>query len=500
MSLLGIDVGTSALKAVAFRADDATALASARREYAATYPSPGRMELDPELVLRAFVEAVREVAHDAWVRRDPVTALALSVSCDEVVPVDDAGTVLAPCIMAPDTRGADVLDEVAALMPASGAYAQTGIPIAPIHPLSRICWYRRHEPAIAQRAARWLGWGELLLARLGLPPVSDETTAGRWLAFNVVDRTWMSPVLEALEISSAVPSVAAPGNRIGTLGAGGELIALGPDVVVVAGAYDQICTAIGAGLAEPGEVVVGSGTWENTTLLVDRPLHDTAGERGVTWGRYIGDRFAALMMNAGGGSIVRWYREQFGEPDDDSPRESDLLGVDDDPSEGPAQSSPLLFLPHMAGSLAPWRDPASKGAFIGLTLGTTRRELFRAILEGITFELRLNLDPLLDGPNLRPPIRNTGGGSRSRRLVQMKADVLGMPVATMTTEEPGCLGAAILAGVGSGILQDVETTQQAWCQFAHIAEPDPDMHTLYNDRFVLYRQLYPSIRHITAAL
>ena len=500
MSLLGVDVGTSALKAAAFRAVDGTPLANARRAYAAKYPAPGRMELDPELVWGAFVEAVREVTADPQVNHDPVTALALSVSCDEVVPVDHTGAVLAPCIMAPDTRGADLLDVVAALLPASDIYARTGIPLAPIHPLVRICWYQRHEPAIAHSAARWLGWGELLLTRLGLPPVSDETTVGRWLAFDVVDRAWMPSVLEAMGISSAIPSVVAPGTWIAVLGAGGELVGLGPNVVVVAGAFDQICTAIGSGLNEPGDVVVGSGTWENTTVVMADPLGDEARDRGVTWGRYLGDRFAALIMNAGGGSIVQWFREQLGQPEDDARPESGARGTDGTPAQRSDRPTSLLFLPHVAGSLAPWRDPASKGAFVGLTLGTTHDELFRAVLEGITFELRLNLEPLPDGPSLRPPIRNTGGGSRSRRWVQMKADVLGMPVATMDTEEPGCLGAAILAGVGSGMLADVESAQRDWCRSAHVVEPDPAAQELYDERFILYRELYPSIRRISAAL
>ena len=136
MSLLGVDVGTSALKVVAFRVDDGTAIDTARRDYQSSYPRPGWMELDPDLVWRAFVDAVREVASRPQVRRDPVVAMALSVSCDEVVAVDAAGRPLGPCIMAPDARGSDLLDEVAGLLPAAQElYARTGLPLSPIHPV-----------------------------------------------------------------------------------------------------------------------------------------------------------------------------------------------------------------------------------------------------------------------------------------------------------------------------------------------------------------------------
>ena len=500
MSLLGVDVGTSALKVVAFRVDDGSAIASARRNYESTYPQPGWMELDPELVWRAFVAAVREVTARPPVRQDPVVAMTLSVSCDEVIPVDAAGHSLGPCIMAPDTRGSDLLDEVAGLLPATEElYARTGLPLSPIHPVVRIRWYQRHEPAIAAAAVSWLGWGELILSRLGLPAVSDETTAGRWLAFDVVDRSWLPGVLEALGISSAVPAVASPGMPIATLGAAGETLGLGPDVVVVAGAFDQVCAALGAGLAEPGDVVVGSGTWENTTLVLDRPLEEAARERGLTWGRFPGDRYSALIMNPGGGAVVRWFREQLGQPVATPDRASDVMPNVSGRGRPQSGDAIPLFLPHLAGSLAPWRDPASRGAFVGLTLRTTREDIRRSVLEGITFELRLNLEHGPDSRALRLPVRNTGGGSRSPEWVQLKADVLGMPIATMTEAEPGCLGAAILAGIGAGLFADARTAQDAWCRPDRIFEPDPSRHAHHDARFGLYRQLYPAIRRIPAA-
>lgn len=494
MSVLGIDVGTSALKAVAFRTDDGRALASARRTYEARHPRPGWMELDAEFVWLAFVDAVRQVADTAPVRGDPVTAMALSVSCDEVVPVAADGRALAPCIMAPDTRGSDELETVAALLPqAAELFARTGLPLAPIHPVARIEWLGRHDPELVAATRRWLGWGELLLGRLGLPAVTDETTAGRWLAYDVVRRAWMPGVLVALGISSAVPEVAAPGTAVARLGSAGAQLGLAPHVQVVTGAYDQICAALGAGLAEPGDIVVGSGTWENTTVVLERPPGEAARERGLTWGRYPGGRFSALIMNPAGGAAVRWFREQLGEPVDEHVETSSSAGPG---ACGEELDAVPLFLPHLAGSLAPWRDPASRGAFVGLTLRTTREALYRGLLEGIVFELRLNLEGMPDAPVLRPPIRNTGGGSRSPMWVQLKADVLGSPVATMEEPEPGCLGAAMLAAVGAGLLPDTRTAQSAWCRLLRVVEPDPRRMHAHAARFDRYRQLYPAIHGI----
>lgn len=501
MSLLGIDVGTSAIKVAAFHADDGAPLAIATVPYRATFRAPGRVELDPDLVWTAFLEAVLAVAADPAVRRDPVTALAFSASCDEVIAIDATGAPLGPCIMASDTRGGDEIDVIGAILPELETYRRTGLPLAAIHPLARILWYRRHEPDIAARAVRWLGWAEFLFLRLGLPVVTDETTAGRWLAYDLTERRWWPEAVATAGLDEgALPDVMPPSSVIGDLGSAARRLGLDPGVVVAAGAFDQICAAIGAGLAEPGDVLVGSGSWENCTVVLDSPLGEAALDRGITWGRYVADRYAGLIMNPAGGSALRWFLEQFGRDVDAAAQRTGADPVATLLRSLPGEPAHAMFLPHLQGSHAPWRDPQSQGAVVGLTLATTREELLRAVLEAITLELRLNLEPLPGGPDLRTPIRNTGGGARSPGWVQMKADVLGRPIATVTAHEPGCLGAAILAGVAAGVYPSVPTAQRRLCRLDRIVEPDPAAQAHYDARFALYQTFYPTVRALTGAL
>jgi xylulokinase len=502
VSLLGIDLGTSAIKVVAFEADTGSALASARASYPSSYPGIGQMELDPEIVWAGFVDAVRSVNASHEVRRDRVTALALSVSCDEVIPVDEMGRPLGPCIMGPDTRGADVIVEIDESISMEDLYRRTGLPLLPLYPLARILWYRKHRPDIARAATSYLGWGEFILARLGLPPVTDETTAGRWLAYDVVAHRWMDDLLGALSVPrTLLPQVLPPSGLIGALSDSiSELLGFRSSPVVVAGAFDQICNAIGAGLRAPGDAVVGSGTWENTIIVTDRPLGGLGLERGATWGPFVTPgHVAVLVMNAGGGSVLRWFDDVFRDPRSPAP-----ISAEDDfgnlLADMPEQPTRLLFMPHLQGSHAPWRDLDSKGVMVGLTLTTTRAELIRAILEGITYELRLNLDGLGPELSVRPPVLNTGGGSRSRSWVQLKADVLGVPISTVEAGEPGCLGAAILAGVGSGAFPGVSAAQEVLCRIRASVEPNHRRHRIYDERFALYRELYPTLRETLAAL
>ena len=169
------------------------------------------------------------------------------------------------------------------------------------------------------------------------------------------------------------------------------------------------------------------------------------------------------------------------------------------PSSGPEGDATPLFLPHLAGSLAPWRDPASRGAFVGLTLRTTREELHRAVLEGITFELRLNLErcpmarPAPAGPQHRGwlTLARVGPTQSGRAWGADRHD---------GQREPGCLGAAILAGLGAGLIAEAESRRARGAGPPGVVEPDPSMQAHYRSDIELYRELYPAIRRVSAAL
>ena len=487
MSLLGVDIGTSAVKVAAYEAETGSELSSARSEYASAYPGPGLMELDPELVWTGFVDAVRFVNAAEAVQHDPVAALALSVSCDEVIPVDDTARPLGPCIMAPDARGADVVPEIDDRISAAELYRRTGLGPLPMYPLARILWYRNHQPDVARAASRYLGWGELFLIRLGLPAVTDETTAGRWLAYDVVAHDWMHDLIDALQLPPAVfPDVASPGDVIGKVSTDvSSRLAFRAPPLVVAGAFDQVCAAVGAGLHAQGDAVVGSGTWENTTIVADRPLGPIGLEIGATWGPYVSPgRYAVLVMNPGGGGILRWFRDQ-------------ISGSPVSEADTDAPPSRLLYLPQLRGSHT-GGGTRPTGALVGLTVATSRDDVVRALLEGITFELRLNLEGVAREVTIRPPLRNTGGGARSTSWVQLKADVLGIAVSTVEASEPGCLGAAILAGVGAGAFPKVTEAQAQVCRIATQVDPDPERHRFYSDHLAIYRDLYPALRNVLA--
>jgi len=156
----------------------------------------------------------------------------------------------------------------------------------------------------------------------------------------------------------------------------------------------------------------------------------------------------------------------------------------------------LLLLPHFAGSGTPVFDAASKGAILGLTFGTTKVEVAKAILEGLTFELRTNLDLLRDGGVLIEELRAIGGGARSDLWLQLKADITGIPVVAPVVTDAACWGAALLAGYGAGCFKSVATAALEGARLRRRFEPDPRSTACYDERYALYRELYPSLREL----
>src|SRR5438874_1712151 len=200
MSLLGLDVGGSGCKVVAFDLGGLS-LAQAHRPDGQLRPRSDWLEFDLEAQWQALREALREVAAAPPLRRDPPRALALSVAGDAVVAVDRGGRQLYPSIASSDPRGWSEAEWLAArLGGAARLYEITGLPLDGMYALSRILWFRRHMPGVAERAWKWLCWHEFFVVRLGLPPALDLSLAGRTLALNLRRRSWSNEILAAAEV------------------------------------------------------------------------------------------------------------------------------------------------------------------------------------------------------------------------------------------------------------------------------------------------------------
>jgi xylulokinase len=269
-------------------------------------------------------------------------------------------------------------------------------------------------------------------------------------------------------------------------------------VTVVTGGFDQAMAALGAGQTRPGQAGVGTGSWEALLVVTNEPRTTAQ----LLVGGYpaacyvVPECYYTVANNPGGGSVLAWLRDTIGQKE--LRAEQDGLGDSFDLLVASATDSPsgLLVTPHHAGSYNPWMNPNATGAILGLTLATTRSDLIKGFLEGITFELRDNLQRLESAGLEIEELAATGGGAKSAIWLQLRADITGKPVHTVNVKETGCLAAACAAGVGIGTFESAAQAIEAFVRPVRGFEPDPGRARRYDDLFSQYQQVYPSIRAI----
>lgn len=494
MSYLGLDIGTSGCKALIFDAAGRT-LASAYREYALQRPQPGWAELDPTLVAARCFEVIREAA--VATPHDPVRALAISCQGEAFAPVDAHGRPLGNAMVSSDTRAAALIQDWSHRFGAERLYAITGHTAHPLFSLFKLLWLREHAPDTWRQARRFLCFEDFIHLRLGLEPAIGWSLAGRTLLFDVRRHAWSDAILAEAGLRSDQLARPLPsGAPVGILpdAIAGELgLPLG--VQVVAGGHDQVCAALGAGATAPGEAMYATGTVECIAATLEKPVFTSALREAnlCTYDHAAPGRSATLAYSLTGGNLLQWFRDQWAQSETHEAArtgESAYARILRDLAPEPTR---LLVLPYFTPSGTPYFDADTAGAILGLRLTTTRGEVLRALLEGVAFEMRLNLELLAESGVPVHSLRAVGGGARNDAWLQLKADVVNRPIARLEVSEAGCLGAALLA-CAAHTGEPVATLAARWVRPTAVTTPDPARAAFYTERFAAYRMLQPTLR------
>ena len=495
MSLLGLDVGTTGCKAIVFDLEGKI-LGQAYREYPLVYPEPGWIELDSNLVWEATKQAVQEAVGQAG-SRDPVKALATSVQGEAVTPIDEKGNALANSIVTFDNRTVPQSQWWEEHLGKTKVFQITGMPLHPMYTLNKIMWWRENTPEVYEQAWKFLCYGDLVLYRLGLEPAIDYSMAGRTMAFDLRRQRWSEEILSQAQVSEdKLAQVVPPGTVVGKIGAQAAAeLGLPEGTVAASGGHDQPCGALGAGIIEPKVAMDATGTVECIAPTFAQPVlnDDMLKFNYPCYCHVVPDRYITMAFNFTGGSLLRWYRDVLGKEERE---EAEVAGLDAYGvmiGKAAGAPSPLLVLPHFTVTGTPWYDPHSKGAILGLTLSTTKGEIIKGLLDGITFEMRLNLDFLDQAGVAIEQLRAIGGGARSRTWLQLKANIFNRPVSALSVSEAACLGAALLAGTAIGEYTSIEEAVSQVIEVTETFEPDPEEVPKYEERYQLYRELYPTL-------
>ena len=500
-NLIGLDVGTTGCKAVVFDLEG-TLLAGAGREYPVELPRPSWAEQDIEAVWTLAVEAMGEAIAAAGVRE--VAAVGLSVHGEAITPVDAFGRPLRPTILGMDTRTDAQNEWLRERFGAQRLFELTGMPIHTVNTLPKLLWIREHEPEIWAAADKFLLVEDFLIARMTGRAFISSCLASRTQLCELKAGGWSAQILDALELSAdRLAEIVPSGMQIGNLGAAlTEELGLVSAPGVVTGGHDQACGALGVGLTEPGLAMVSTGTAEVVEVALGEPVVSEPLYEGniSVYRATVPGLFLAMTLNHSGGLALRWFRDGFCEPQLARSLETEQDAYDLILAGASAEPSGLLALPHFAGAGTPTFDTASKGAILGLTFSTSRTDLAKAILEGLTYELRLNLDLLRDGGVAIDVLRAIGGGARSKLWLQLKADITGIPVITPRITEAAAFGAALLAGTGVGLFRSAADGAEQLLELTDTYQPDPTRHEAYTRQYELYREVYPAVAPISRRL
>ncbi len=479
---LGIDLGTSAVKAVLVDGAQRT-VASAEIALDVSRPFPGASEQSPEQWWTAVVAAcgrLRAQAPAGWAQ---IRALGLSGQMHGAVLLDARGDVLRPAILWNDGRSAT---QCAALERAVPDLAQiAGVRAMPGFTAPKLLWVREHEPDIFQRVARVLLPKDYVRWRLTGDFVTDASDAAGTLWLDQASRAW-SPLLIAAcgLVQEQLPAIREGTQATGVVsGAVAEVLGLADGVIVAAGGGDAAAGAVGIGAVNAGDAFLSLGT-SGQIFVVTADYRPSPDAMIHAFCHCVPSRWYRMAALLNGASCLAWAARLLGEPDIEA-----LVARVDATTDG---SGELLFLPYLSGERTPHNDPNARGVFFGLDGDTSPEALVRAVLEGVAFAFAESADCLANAGTAPERFAVIGGGSRSLLWMRILAAALQRPLLRYEGAETGpAFGAARLARlVLTGESVDAVCTAPA---VRDVVEPDPVLADRYRDRGRRFRRLYRAL-------
>jgi xylulokinase len=492
---MGIDIGTSGCKAAVFD-KNGRQLSLAYREYELIVPRKGWAQLDSDNVIDKCFEVIREAAGNSGTEK--IAGLAISSQGEAFTAVDKEGNVLYDAIVSSDMRAEEYVRSWPKRFGEDKLYRITGHTPHSLFSLFKLLWLKDNEPEIFDKADKFLCFEDLLQYRLGLEPKMGYSMAGRTMLFDVVNHRWSEEILDCVGLDKSRLAAALPsGHYSGKVPANiAKDLNLSADTFVLTGGHDQTCCALGAAAIKPGNAVYSIGTVECITPAFAKAVFsdNLRNNNLCTYDHVVKDTYATVAYSITGANMLKWCRDELGQAEIIEARGKDRNAYDliidslqDEPTD-------LLALPYFTPSGTPYFEPKAMGMIYGLSFSTKRLEIIKALLEGVTMEMKLNLEILKKSGGDISELRAIGGGAKSPKWMQMKADILGIPILTLDVKEAGCFGTAMLVCAYQENLP-LEAVADGWVSVISQNHPRPEFAQRYEQKFRQYKKLYPLLKN-----
>lgn len=487
--LVGIDVGTSGCK-IALFTPDGDILFQGTTRYPTHYPQPGSVEQNPGDWWKAVCDGLRQMFHRTGIHPAHIKGIGVDGMSGAAVPVDRQGRALRNAMIWLDRRTVRQCETIAERIGAERLFAVSGNPISPSYVTGKVLWIKENEPDIYSRTEKVLQCNGYIVYKLTGRYSLDVSQGNGFHAFNIETLAWDETLCERMGIApELLPPICRCSDVVGevTLAAAAET-GLAAGTPVVAGGLDAACAALGAGAVLPGEVQEQGGQAGGMSMVMDRPVKN---DKLILSGYVLPDRWILQGGTVGGGSL-NWLKREFaGDAQDDFFAAANEAALRIRPgSEG------LLFLPYMAGERSPIWDPHARGVFVGLSFETTKGHMIRAIMEGCAMALRHNLVTAEASGVPVNALHSVGGAANSTLWTQIKADVTGKTFKIPSSDSAAALGAAILAGIGSGVYKNGEDAVARTVRMQREQTPIADNERIYLDVFELYLECYERLKDL----
>ncbi len=493
--LLGIDIGTSACKVVAFR-PDGTVVGQTTGDYKVYYPQPGYVEQNPVEWYEAVCGAIKKLIADGMPANE-VVGIGIDGQSWSAIAVDNECNCLANTPIWMDTRAEAICEKLKGTLGLESRLFETcGNPLQPMYTLPKVLWYKENTPEVYENACKILQSNSYIGAKLTGVMTQEHSQGYGWNCYKMQEGVYDLALCEELGVrTDLLPEIVPCHEVIGTITekASAET-GLPVGVPVVAGGLDAACGTLGVGVLNTGETQEQGGQAGGMSICTDF----AAAEPSLILGAHVvPQRWLLQGGTVGGGGVIRWFNQEFGTDDKLAAEKNgtlDLLEMNYAADKVPAGSDGLVFLPYMSGERSPIWNSKAKGVYYGVDFTKTRAHFAKASMEGVAYSLRHNLEVAEKAGAKVDVMRAMGGAANSRTWMQIKADVTGKEVVVPSAETATALGAAILAGVGVGVYSSFEQAVEQTVKIRKTYKPDPANAEVYEKGYKIYRELYENLK------
>lgn len=494
--LVGIDEGTTGCKTCVFD-EEGNMLGTAYREYPCYYPNPGWVEQKADDIIPMLYESCKEAISSADISTEDIACVSFSAQGSLVCVLDEDGEPVRDFIGWQDVRSVAEQEELLEKMPRDDMYKISGA-IQITQSFSKYYWIRKHQPEIWKKVKRISTAMDFALHAFGVNGYyADASSCGRTGMFDVDNYRWSPALMDLIGVDeSYLPKLAHLGEVVGHISEEiAELTGLPKGCPIAVGAMDCCCSAFGTGNYADGEASMVIGTYGAIFITSHKPVRDPSGLLMIK--PYVPTQTWTIEGSTScAASSYRWFRDVFCDLEKAAGKITGFSSYDMI-NQQIARVAPgangVTYLSYLQGADGVRSNPNCGGGFAGLRIGTTKAEMARAVMEGICYELKVVVEHQLSTGVTLNGIRVAGGATRSPMWCQMLADIFKQKIITTNAEEAGCLGAALIGGIGAGIYKDAEDASRKACRITAVYEPNPDNYTAYEEGYRRFNKLYDAL-------